>query len=517
MTAPTSTGPAGRTLVLLSFSSAYADLAWRIAADLAAANLEVRFDPWEGGGGAPAVRAVAGGLEDVAFVLPLLTPSDAAPTWIGEEWRRAVHDPAVARGVGVLPVRGDGDFRAVPDFLSRRSFADLRERDYAPELRRLVETIRERSGDAGIRLPEVGEEAGSPATVPAEPIALELGAELLAVIEGGGAARRFTGEMVPLMADGLSYELGVEFPELRLRPGSDLPPWSARIVLHGVPEAEVEIRPGSVLVNDSVEAMAELGLSGEPAVNPATGAPCAWVPARRRTALDERGLTIWDAHEFLVLALSALLRRKAADFLGIDEVRAMVGRIEPVFPLLVAETVPKTVSWFVLTDVLRRLVAELVSVRNLRQILLALADWGRVEADPQFLTEYVRAALRRQITHQVSRGTNRLVVFLLHPALEATIRDAARHTATGSYVDLEPERLRGIVHAIREPALALPAGYQVPQILTVTEVRASIRRLVAPSMPWLHVVSYQDLRPDATIQPLGRISRDGFEPRPGVR
>ena len=509
----------GCTRVLLSFSSAYGDLARRIANDLRAANIEVRYDQWEGGGGVPATQPVARGIDDVTFVLPLLTPSDVAPTWIGDEWKRAIHDGAAARGLDVLPLRGEGDLRAIPDFLRDRSFADLRERDYAPELRRLVETIRNRSGDTAIKLPDGGREADAartPVTSPANPLTLEVGERLASAFEGEDGTRRFVDELVPLMYDGLFYELGVQFPRLHLRVTSNVPPWCARIVINDIPETEAEVRPDSVMVNDSVGALASLGVDAEPAVNPANGAASAWIPARAATAAHSRGLTTWDAREFLILALSAVLRRKAADFIGLDEARAMLARIEPVFPQLVAETVPKTVSLFVLTDVLRRLVVELVSVRNLRRILLALADWGRVENDPLLLTEYVRAALRRQLTHQLSRGTNQLVVFLLHPEIETAIRDATRHTATASYVDLEAARLRKIVDAIREPMRALPGGVQVPQILTLMEIRSSVRRLVGTSLPWLHVVSYQELRPDTSIQPVGRISLDGFSPRAGV-
>jgi type III secretion protein V len=203
-------------------------------------------------------------------------------------------------------------------------------------------------------------------------------------------------------------------------------------------------------------------------------------------------------------------------FIGIDETRGMLQQIEAAFPQLVAESVPKTVSLFVLTDVLRRLVAEFVAIRNLRQILMALADWGRVEGDPLTLTEYVRAALQRQITHQLSRGMKQLVVFLLDPEIETAIRTSTWHTATGSYVDLEPARLRKIMDAIREAWDALPDGVQVPQILTIMEIRSSVRRLVAPSMPLLHVVSYQELSPDTNIQPVGRISLGGFQSRAGV-
>jgi type III secretion protein V len=278
----------------------------------------------------------------------------------------------------------------------------------------------------------------------------------------------------------------------------------------------MEMPAATVLVNERATVLMERGFAAEAAINPATGAEYAWIPDVQAAAALEAGLTTWDAPGFVALALSSLLRRKAADFVGIDETRAMLAQVEPVFPQLVAETVPRTVSLFVLTDVLRRLVAEGVSIRDLRAILMALADWGRVERDPLMLTEYARVALRRQLTHRFSHGTNQLVVVLLHPDIERSIRDSTRHTATGSYVDLEPSRLRGILEAIREPIASLPNDVQVPQLLTAVEIRSSVRRLVAPSMPHLHVVSYQELRPDADVQPIGRISLDGFSPRSGV-
>ena len=75
------------TQLLLSFSSAYGELAQRVASELRAAGLSVRFDAWEGGGGVPAIQRVAADLGDIRFVLPLLTPSGAAPTSIGDEWK----------------------------------------------------------------------------------------------------------------------------------------------------------------------------------------------------------------------------------------------------------------------------------------------------------------------------------------------------------------------------------------------------------------------------------------------
>lgn len=506
------------TQVLVSFSSAYGSAARRIRKDLNAANIAVRYDQWEGGGGLPAVPSVANTLDDIAVVLPLITPSSIAGTWLGDEWKRAIFDPAIERGIRVLPVRAEGDQVLAPEFMQADSFADLRDRDYAEELQRLIRSIRDISGDDHIL---VADKLNVAAAVPLvdvhSPTTLEIEfGEALGVLQvRHGVPDRFGDELLPMMYDGLFYELGVEFPIPIRSPNPALAPNSARLLINGVPEAELAIPAGSVMVNENADTLTRLGIRSTPAINPANGNNCAWIPIEHRASVMEMGLVTWDDAEFLVLAISALLRNKAADFIGILESRAILERIATTFPVLVAESVPRVVSEFAFTDVLRRLLAEHVSVRNLRRILMTLADWGRVEDGPLMLTEYVRAALRRQLSYQFSRGSNQLAVLLLDPSIEAKIGSALRYTPTGGYLDLTPDGVRTILEAIRQPMVRLPNGVQIPPILTVMEIRSAVRRLVATEFPQLHVLSYQDLRPDIDIQPVGRIELDGFCPRAG--
>ena len=374
----------------------------------------------------------------------------------------------------------------------------------------LLKTMRERCGDADIVLPdEEAIEAPSPLAAVAHPLVLELGA--------AWEHPPLRDEDIALMFDGLVYELGVHFPPLELRADPTLPPWGLRVLINEVPELELQAAADAVLVNENVDALARLGIDAQPTLNPANGAPAAWVASAQRDRLQGKDLIIWDHRQFLILTLSAVLRGKAADFMGVAEAQALLALIEPAFPQLVAQTVPDPVSPLVLTDVLRRLLAEDVCIRNLRNILMTLADRGRSENDPLMLTEYVRAGLRRQLRPQLGRGQKLLVVFLLDPEIERQVRKAITHTATGSYVKLAPKALSAILKAIHAAAQAVPPGVQVPRILTTLDIRSSIRRLVAPSLPLLQVVSYNDLRPDIDIQPVGRITLQGFRPRPGVR
>lgn len=499
-----------RPRVLLCFAGAYAGQARQLAAALDAAGLDVRHDPWDGSGGAPELRRLANDVGDADFVLPLLSPSDAAPTWIGEAWREEVFDTARQRGIPVLPALVGGPVDAVPGFLHASSFADLRGRDAPFELQRLLQTMRTHCGDAAIVLPEQAAiEAPSPMAVVAHPLVLELGE--------GWPNPPLDAQAVAMMFDGLFYELGVHFPPLELRTDPALPQLGLRVLINEVPECELQAVADAVLVAENTEALAALGIEAWPALNPANGAPAGWVSRAQQHKLADSELLTWDHAEFLILTLSAVLRGKAADFLGVAEVQALLALIEPAFPQLVAQTVPDPVSPLVLSDVLRRLVAEGVGIRNLHRILMTLADWGHRESDPLLLTEYVRAGLRRQLTHQFGRGGKLLFVFLLDPEIERRLREAFTHTATGSYLNLPPEALAAILQAIGAATKTLPPGTLLPQILTTLEIRSSIRRLVAPSMPLLHVISYNDLLPNINIQPIGRISLHGFEPRPGVR
>ncbi len=339
------------------------------------------------------------------------------------------------------------------------------------------------------------------------PIALEVAADLIPLVEDTGEGSKFLGEMVPMMRDGLFYELGVRFPGIRVRGNeTDMPPGSYLIMINEIPLVMGTVSLNKVLVNDTAERLRLLNIEGETATNPANGNECAWIDAEYKDVAEQAGLTTWDAAGYIVLHLSSVLRKNAAEFVGIQEVMNMLEQLEQAFPALVKETVPKVVSPFQLTDILRRLVEEEISIRDLRSILQSLAEWGQVEHDTVMLTEYVRSALKRYISHKYTRGQNTLIVYLLDPQIEETVRSSIQHTSSGSYLALEPEITQEILSAVRTEVGSLPPTAQNPVILTTMEIRRYFRKLVELEFPHLAVLSYQELSPDMNIQPIARIS-----------
>ncbi|MDX2378537.1 MAG: FHIPEP family type III secretion protein [Acidimicrobiia bacterium] len=498
-----------RTQVGLSFCRDYATAALRLAGELEDANLVVAYDQWEGT--ARSARRTADiDLAGANAIVVLFSPSEGTPTWIGDAWKRSVYQPAVRREVPVLGVRWDDC--AIPDFLSHLDFADMHRRGYGAQVHRLL-----RSVAAGVEFstiivpsepdPDSGDAAFSAIDLSAPPsVVARVGSAFDSLVDPQLADEQ--AERIAMVRDGLFYELGVQFPKWSIEVETDAPDDRMIFALNGVVELELAVPPGRVMVNDTAEEVHRRGFDALEGHNPASGNRTAWVPTDVAPAIERAGLTTWDLEGFLILTLSALLREKAADFIGVREARVMLDRLREAFPLLVVEAVPGTVSELVFADVLRRLVSERVSIRNLRRILLALLEWGRVEDDTLMLSEYVRAGLRDETSHRLSRGSSQLLVLLLHPELEQEIKSAIRHTSTGSFVDLPAERVEAIVECLRDAVDALGEGVQIPSVLTIIEIRATVQRLLRRAIPGLWVVSYQELSPRQSIQPIGRVSPD---------
>jgi type III secretion protein V len=203
----------------------------------------------------------------------------------------------------------------------------------------------------------------------------------------------------------------------------------------------------------------------------------------------------------------ALVRGRAGDFLGFAEVQRMLDELEQVAPATVRNVVPKPVSLALLVDVLRRLVEEGVSIRDLRGILEALAAAAVHEKDPLSLTELVRAQLRRPITFRVTKGATSLGVVLLDPAIEETVRRAVTRTPSGAFLTLAPAASRDVIAAIARALSELPPSQDasaVPVVLTQPDIRRFVRRLIEAAHPDVVVVSFAELLPEISLEALAR-------------
>jgi type III secretion protein V len=226
-----------------------------------------------------------------------------------------------------------------------------------------------------------------------------------------------------------------------------------------------------------------------------------------------------DALAMLESAAIALLRARAADFIGMAETQLLLDQLEQIAPALIRQTTPKPVTLTLLTDVLRRLVEERVAVRDLRAILEALSMVAATEKDPLNLAEFVRSQLRRATTYKLTGGRRELSVCLLDASIEEAIRHAITKTAAGSFLALAPAAGRDVVAAIRRALeggqRGAHAGETVPPlvpsvILTQPDIRRFVRKLIEVDLPETTVVSFAELLPEISLRPVAKATLKGI-------
>jgi type III secretion protein V len=206
------------------------------------------------------------------------------------------------------------------------------------------------------------------------------------------------------------------------------------------------------------------------------------------------------------------IRTRAADFLGLAETQRLLDELEQFAPATVRNVVPKPVSLSLLTDVLRRLLEERISIRDLRAILEALSTLAPTEKDPLTLTELVRAQLRRALTFKLTRGRAELGVVLVDPMIEDSVRRAVTRTPAGAFLTLPPAAARDVVAALKRAAQE--AGTQspgvVPVFLTQPDIRRFVKKLIESELPDATVVSFAELLPEVSLRPLARANLQGI-------
>ena len=338
------------------------------------------------------------------------------------------------------------------------------------------------------------EQKGAESQLPpgVSPLLLDLAPDLEALATEEGAA--LVKQELNALRDQVFLELGVRLPGVRVRTGATyLGVGQYALLIDEVPAGRGRIAPADLYVAVPAHELAFLQVKAEADLDPVTGKPCARLPRAAEAMLKAAQVPARTARQVLLEHLLSLLRRRAALFFGVQEAQSLLELFEPNAPALVKEALAK-VPLPLLTDVLKKLVREEVSIRNLRAILEALVS-PLTEGDADALADRCRQALHRALSHRhAPHGL--LYAYLLDPAVEAALRDGGPRGAA-----LDPEKVSAILEAIQR----LGASGKVV-ILAAPDVRRTLRRLCEGPIPDVAVLTYAELDPELQVRPIGRVS-----------
>jgi len=218
------------------------------------------------------------------------------------------------------------------------------------------------------------------------------------------------------------------------------------------------------------------------------------VPITRGEIAD--GTTVED----LTVQIRSSLRRNLTMFVGIQETSVLLSQASVEYPDIVKEAL-RSIPLQNVAHILRNLIEEEVSIRNIRGILEALVEASQHEKDVLNLTEFARIALARQICHHVA-PENKLRVVTITPELEEMLLQAVRASAGSQQLSLDPavaEKLRNtLVDCIKTQA---PAA-----VIAHLQLRRHLRKFIQPQCFDTPVLSYNELLGHVELEVLDHVT-----------
>ncbi|AXE35927.1 EscV/YscV/HrcV family type III secretion system export apparatus protein [Chromobacterium phragmitis] len=296
--------------------------------------------------------------------------------------------------------------------------------------------------------------------------------------------------------------LGLPLPDIAIQSDAALPPRQFAFQLYQETVLTLELRP--LLLADAAGGPLPQAAARDPL--PFGGHQLQWAAPEQETSLAALGHVLHRDHQRIIHPLSLALDRYAAELIGVQEARYLMDQMEQRYSELVKE-LQRQLPVGRVADVLQRLVAEGISIRDLRAIFEALAEWAPREKDPVMLTEYARLALKRHIVGLYRRGQPWISAWVIGGHIEQMMRESIRQTSAGSYSALSPEENQAIVAQIL--ASVERSGSACCALVTAIDVRRFVRKLIERELFHLPVLSFQEVGEEAELKVLGHVELIG--------
>lgn len=336
---------------------------------------------------------------------------------------------------------------------------------------------------------------------PVEVLEMEVGFDIIALVD-----ERRGGELMGRIARlrrQFAKTLGVLVPPISVRDNLRLQAIEYAILLRGTEVARGELRPGHLLAIDP--GGPHPTVPGIPGKEPAFGLDALWIKEMHQRDAEQAGYTVVDPATVLSTHLSEIVKNHAEEFLGRQELQYMLDRLAKTHPKVVDDLVPNLLPLGTVLQVLRSLLREQVSIRDLLTILEALADAAPRTSDPEQLSEFARRALGRQIASQHRDATGMIHYIALSRQTEDLIRSGLRTDDGAAQLVIDPMRAQELLRRIGSEVERHAAAQVLPVILAAPAIRGAVRRLVERVLPQVAVLSPSELTDNTRLKRLGTV------------
>jgi hypothetical protein len=317
------------------------------------------------------------------------------------------------------------------------------------------------------------------------PVTVSVTSDLEGLVQLRGELSPDLASQLTLMRDGLKYELGCEFPHVRVTTSPGPSSESYTFAIEETPVISGTLKPDRLFCHATVEQLRALDISAEEATNPANGNRCAWARPDDARVLESAGFSTRTPVGYLVLHLSSLLRKNASTFVGVEAVAALLrarGKYDAI------RAAPGGLPRF--TDVIRGLLDDEVPIHELSAICnryLEVTDRPTYE-----ILEEIRALEVVSGVHFWNKADT--PIYRLGERFVRLMERGITGRGEATVLALKPAPTQRALAVVRTEVAALPPVVHNPVIFCEDwRMRPFVRKLVELEFPHLRVVSRREL------------------------
>lgn len=293
-------------------------------------------------------------------------------------------------------------------------------------------------------------------------------------------------------------EMGLVLQPIKLKDDLQLEPNQYTIKIKGITVASYNLMPAMLLcMNPEGE---DIFIDGIKTVEPSYGVEAKWIAQDKVEEAELYGYTVVDPSSIIITHLMEVIRLKAHELLGREEVKIMIDATKERYPVVIDELIPDIMTIGEIQKVFQNLLKEGVPIKDRVTIFETLADNARAQKDIEFLTECVRMSLGRSICENLVDENNSISVITLTRELEDLITSKLKRSPQGVYPDIDPDTTTILYSKIQ----ALLEKYDFNEerciFMVSPTVRTAFRKLIELLFPKVMVLSLTEIPNDVRVK-----------------
>lgn len=333
-------------------------------------------------------------------------------------------------------------------------------------------------------------------------IGIELGINLLSLVNDGTGSSKVLTNQIQTLRKQLAKDFGFIIPSIRIRDNIHIDQNHYLIKIKDIEVARGEVYPEKIMLMNPRNG--EIDFDGIETREPTFGLMAKWVSEEHRDEALHKEYTVVDASTVIITHLTELIKENVTDLLSYSDIQRLLDGLEESHGKLLKATIPDVLTVSTLHKILKNLLLEMISIKDLPTIIETAADVAKDSRNVVEITEYVRKRISRQISSSYATSDNKIPVISLSPQWEQILMQNLITKENGeNQLALPINHLQNFIKSVKNIFNETLSKGIEPVLITTPILRYHAKSLLDRFKPAIPVMSHNELHHKFKITNLG--------------